>query len=64
MKIKVDLKIFLIIVLFIITRQLEIYSIFMIFIFIHELAHLLAGVLCGLKPEKLEIMPVRNINSF
>lgn len=58
MKIKVDLKIFLIIILFFVTKQIEIYSIFMIFICIHELAHMLAGILCGLKLQRIEIMPV------
>lgn len=53
MKIKVDLKIFLIMLLFLITNQFRIYWLFMAFILIHELAHLLAGVLLGLKPRKI-----------
>ena len=62
MKIKIDLKIFLIMILFLLTNQFGIYWIFMFFILIHELAHLLAGVLLGLKPKKMEIMPLRSID--
>lgn len=61
MKIKIDLKIFLIMFIFLITNQFKIYWIFMFFVLIHELAHLLAGILLGLKPEKLEIMPLRSV---
>lgn len=58
MKIRIDLKIFLIIFLFILTKQIQIYMLIMIFALIHELGHLLAGILLKLKPEKIEIIPV------
>lgn len=57
MKVKIDLKIFIFILIFILTRQIKIYGILMIFAFIHELGHMLVGILLGFKPEKLEIMP-------
>lgn len=57
MRFKIDLKIFLFIIIFYITKQIEIYAILMLFAFIHELGHLLAGILLGMKPEKIEIMP-------
>ena len=58
MKIKLNLNIFLFLVLFFITNQIEIYALIMIFALIHELAHLLCGVLLGFKPEILKIMPL------
>ena len=57
MRFRIDLKIFIIIILFYLTRQIQIYALIMIFALIHELAHLLAGILIKMKPEKLEIMP-------
>lgn len=57
LKIRINLKIFLIIILFLLTKQIEIYGIVMLFALIHELGHLLAGLLLGLKPETISIMP-------
>ena len=57
MRFRIDLKIFIIIILFYLTKQIQIYALIMIFTLIHELAHLLAGILIKMKPEKLEIMP-------
>lgn len=57
MKIKLNLQIFVFIIIFIITRQIEIYGILMLFALIHELGHMLAGIILGLKPSSLEIMP-------
>lgn len=57
MNIKLNLNIFLFIILFFITNQLEIYTLIMIFALIHELAHLICGVILGFKPDTLRIMP-------
>ena len=57
MRLKIDLKIFIFILLFFLTKQIELYAIIMIFAFIHELGHLCAGLLLGMKPKKLEIKP-------
>lgn len=57
MSIKIDLKIFLFAILFIITNQIKLYSILMIFAFIHELGHLICGLLLGLKPDSIKITP-------
>lgn len=54
MRFRIDLKIFIIIILFYLTKQIQIYALIMIFALIHELAHLLAGILIKMKPEKLE----------
>lgn len=57
MSIKIDLKIFIFILLFIITNQIEIYALVMFFAIIHELGHLLAGVSLGFKPKSINIIP-------
>ena len=57
MRFRIDLKIFLFIILFYFTKQLELYALIMIFAILHELGHLFAGLLTGMRPEKLEIKP-------
>lgn len=55
MKIKIDLKIFLIIIFYIVTRNIKIFALTMIFILVHELGHLLTGILLGLKLSRINI---------
>ena len=57
MQIKINLQIFLFIIIFALTHQIEIYGWIMLFAFIHELGHMLAGMLLGLKPKSLNFMP-------
>lgn len=57
MRFRIDLKIFIFLIIFYFTKQIEVYSILMLFALIHELGHLLAGLLLGMKPEKLDLMP-------
>lgn len=57
MRFRIDLKIFLFLILFYLTKQIKIYAMIMVFALIHELGHLLAGIILKMKPEKLEIMP-------
>ena len=57
MRVKIDLKIFIFIIIFILTRQIEIYGVLMLFAFIHECGHMIVGLLLRFKPNKLEIMP-------
>lgn len=57
MRFRIDLKIFVFLILFYFTKQIETYAMIMIFAIIHEIGHLIAGVLLGMKPEKIEIMP-------
>ena len=64
MQIKLDLKIFIFIIIFVLTRQIEIYGMLMLFAFFHELGHLLAGVLLGFKPKSLRINPLGLSISF
>lgn len=58
MRFKIDLKIFLIAFLFFVTSQIKVYVIMMICAIIHELGHLLVGILLGMKPERLELIPI------
>ncbi len=58
MKIRLHLKIFIFIAIFIVTRQIEIYGVLMLFAVLHELGHMLAGLILGFKPNSLEIMPL------
>lgn len=55
---RIDLKIFLFLVLFYFTRQIEIYSLIMIFAIVHELAHLLAGIFLKMKVKRVTLMPL------
>lgn len=57
MQIKVNLQIFLFIVIFALTHQIEIYGWIMLFAFIHELGHMFAGIILKLKPKSLSFMP-------
>lgn len=57
MRFRIDLKIFVFLILFYFTKQIELYACIMIFALIHEIGHLVAGILMGMKPEKLELMP-------
>ena len=57
MRFRIDLKIFIFLILFYFTKQIELYATIMFFCIIHELGHLFAGVLLEMKPEKLELMP-------
>ena len=58
MSIKVDLKIFLFLFLFLLTSQLEIYILLMLFAILHEIGHLLAGILLKFEPEEINLTPV------
>lgn len=64
LRIKVNLKIFLFIILVILTKQIELYCYLMLFLFIHEIGHLIVGILCGFKPKELNIMPFGASISF
>lgn len=58
MSLKLDLKIFLFLLLFLITSQFEIYIIVMIFAIVHELGHLVAGLALGYKVEEIKLTPM------
>ena len=57
MRIRIDLKILIFLLLFYFTKQINIYLIIMFFSIIHELGHMLTGLIFKLKVDKLAIMP-------
>ncbi len=57
MQIKVNLQIFIFILVCYLFNRLEVYTILMLLAFLHECGHLLAGIILKLKPKKLEINP-------
>lgn len=64
MSIKIDLKIFLFLFLFLLTSQIEIYLVLLVFAIIHELGHLVAGLILKFEPEEIELSPVGLSISF
>ena len=58
MILRIDLKIFLLLILFYFTKQIEVYGLIMIFAIIHELSHLFAGLVLKMKIKRITIMPV------
>jgi len=64
MEMKLKFEIFLLALLFILTGQIQVYAILMVFAIIHELGHLLVGKLLGFKPKSFAILPVGATISF
>lgn len=58
MQIKLDMKILVFVLIFYMTHQIKIYALLMIFACLHELSHLLMGLVLEIKPTVLEIKPV------
>ena len=58
MEIRVNLKIFIFAIVFYFTKQIEIYALLMLFAVLHELGHMLAGILLGSKVKNISIMPL------
>lgn len=57
MKIRVNLQIFLFAFIFILTKQIQIYGCVMFFALIHELGHMITGILIKLRVKTFEVMP-------
>ncbi len=57
MRIRINLQIFVFAIIFYLTKQIRIYTILMVFALVHELGHLVAGILLGLKAKGIDIMP-------
>ena len=55
MKFKINLKIFFVILLFVLLKKIEVYILFMIFVIIHEMFHLLTGIILGYKIKTLKL---------
>ena len=57
MRIRIDLKILIFFALFYITDQIQIYLIILFFCMIHELGHVIVGLILKMRPEKIEFIP-------
>ena len=55
---RIDLKVFIFLILFYFTRQIEQYCIILFFATIHEMAHLFIGLLLKIKVDKVTFMPI------
>lgn len=53
----INVQIFAIILIFILTKQVKIYSILMLFALLHEITHMITGIILKLKPRELKINP-------
>lgn len=58
MKIRIDLKILIFFAIFYFSGQLATYLWILLFCFLHEMGHLIMGLILGFKPEKVEVMPL------
>ncbi|MCL2860077.1 MAG: site-2 protease family protein [Oscillospiraceae bacterium] len=57
MQIKLNFQIFIFAIIFYFTKQIEIYVYILALGLMHELAHIVTGVILGLKPKTLQITP-------
>lgn len=57
MRIRIDLKIFIFLIIFYFTNQIRMYLIIMLFSILHEMGHIMAGLILKMKLEKIELMP-------
>lgn len=64
MKISIDIKFFLIVLVFFLTNQIEIYACVIFSIILHEIGHLLAGIMVKMQPTKIGIVPLGMSISF
>ena len=64
LKLRIDLKIIVVILIFLFTGQLKTYCIIMFFCFLHELGHIIVAKLFEMKVEKFEILPCGFSSSF
>ena len=58
MRIRIDLKILIFLIIFYFTNQLRSYLIIMFFCVIHELGHIIVALMLRMKLDKIEIMPL------
>ena len=56
MKIRIDLKVLFFLLIFYITKQLKIYLLIMGFAFLHELAHIIIGIILKIRFSEIELI--------
>ena len=58
MQIRIDLKICIILLIFLVTKKADLYLVFMLFAILHELGHLITGLILGFRPKSFSLMPM------
>ena len=58
MKIEINLKIILLMILLFFLNKIEIYILFTLFVVIHELFHMISGMILGFSPKTLTLNPL------
>lgn len=56
-EIAINIEIILFIILFIVTKQIGLYALFILFVLLHEICHMIVGMGLGFKSKKISIMP-------
>ena len=64
MKFNVDIKIFLVLIIFFFTNQINIYTIVMLSTLLHEIGHLIVGITLKMKPKSISLIPLGLAISF
>ena len=64
LKLRIDLKIITVILIFLFTGQLKGYCVIMFFCFLHELGHIIIANFFKMKVEKIEILPCGFSSTF
>ena len=64
LKLRIDLKIITVILIFLFTGQLKGYCVIMFFCFLHELGHIIVANFFKMKVEKIEILPCGFSSTF
>ena len=64
MRIRIDLKIFVFLIIFYLTNQLKTYLMIMFFCIIHEVGHIIVALLFKMKLQKIEVTPFGANASF
>lgn len=64
MQIKIDIKILIFILIFFVLKEEDLYLIFLIYAIIHELIHMITGLVLGMNPYIFNIMPFGASISF
>ncbi len=64
LKLRIDLKIIAVILIFLFTGQLKGYCVIMFFCFLHELGHIIGANFFKMKVEKIEILPCGFSSTF
>ena len=55
MKTKIDIKIFFVLIAYVLTKRIQAFGLIFIFLILHEIGHILSGIFLGLKLKKINL---------